>query len=532
MSLVKNPVIPGFHPDPSALRVGDDYYIANSTFEWWPGVDIYHSRDLVNWEWVCAPLTRTSQVDLRGDPNACCIWAPHLSYAKGLYWLVYTDVKSATIYKDTLNYVITAPSINGPWSDPVFVTASGFDPSLFHDEDGRSWFMNMLYDWRMGHKRFAGVVLQEFDTEKMCLVGERRRIFKGTSLGVCEGPQIYRRGEYYYLVCAAGGTEWNHAATVVRSDSLQGPWQESPYNPLITAEDDPDGYLQKAGHCSLLEKDGQWYITYLCARPLRRRGECVLGRETALQPIEWDSDGWPRLVGGGHNPQRTIQVEGTDARQCTDYSESVHFSPESGLPPSFKTLRAPMKAERDYSLTERPGWLRLHGGQSPSSLHEQTLFARRWQSFSFDAVTQMEFHPENFQQTAGLILFYDTSNWMYAYIGGEGDAGRPTARVLVNEGDAFSFASPLIDVSGSNTYTIRVQVRHDKARFLLGSGDDDPKPMGDWLPAWHLSDEHVGKLRGKTVFSGAMVGICAQDMDAHRSFADFAYFDYEEVHAD
>ena len=197
MSSLTNPIIPGFHPDPSALQVGEDYYIANSTFEWWPGVDIYHSTDLVNWEWVCSPLTRTSQADLMGDPNAGAIWAPHLSYAKGLYWLVFTDVKTGTIYKDTLNYIVTAPSITGPWSDPVFVTASGFDPSLFHDEDGRSWFVNMLYDWRMDHERFAGVVIQEFDAGAKRLVGPRRRIFRGTSLGVCEGPQIYRRHGYY-----------------------------------------------------------------------------------------------------------------------------------------------------------------------------------------------------------------------------------------------------------------------------------------------------------------------------------------------
>ena len=167
--------------------MGDDYYIATSTFEWWPGVDIYHSTDLVNWEWVAAPLNRPDIVNLRGNYDSGSIWAPHLSYAKGLFCLVFTDVKSWAPFKDMLNYVITAPSITGPWSEPTFMTASGFDPALYHDDDGRSYFLNMLFDWRLDRPSFAGTVIQEFDTESRRLVGERKHFYKGTSLGVCEG---------------------------------------------------------------------------------------------------------------------------------------------------------------------------------------------------------------------------------------------------------------------------------------------------------------------------------------------------------
>ena len=292
-----NPILPGFHPDPSALRVGDDFYIATSTFEWWPGVDIYHSKDLVNWEWAVAPLSRISQADLLGDYNSGGIWAPHLSYGKGRFWLAYTDVKSATAFKDTLNYIITAPQITGPWSDPVFVTASGFDPSLFHDDDGRCYFLNMLFDWRLENPGFAGTVIQEFDTGSMHLVGRRRHFYKGTDLGVCEGPQILKKDGYYYLLCAAGGTGYMHAATVARARTLAGPWEDSPFHPLLTARDVPDNPLQKSGHACFLSVGDEWYITHLCARPLTRRGNCTLGRETALQKIEW-VDGWPRLMNG------------------------------------------------------------------------------------------------------------------------------------------------------------------------------------------------------------------------------------------
>ena len=226
MNTIQNPILPGFAPDASALHVGEDYYIATSTFEWWPGIEIYHSKDLVNWQWAAAPIARRDMVpsELLGNYNSGSLWAPHLSYADGLFWLVYTDVKSSTAFKDTLNYVVTAPKITGPWSAPTLVTASGFDPALFHDDDGRHYFLNMLFDWRLENPGFAGTVIQEFDPVTRQLVGERRHFYRGTSLGVCEGPQILKKDGWYYLLCAAGGTGYLHAATVARAKTLDGPW--------------------------------------------------------------------------------------------------------------------------------------------------------------------------------------------------------------------------------------------------------------------------------------------------------------------
>lgn len=159
MNTIQNPILPGFAPDASALHVGKDYYIATSTFEWWPGIEIYHSQDLVNWKWAAAPIARRDMVpsELLGNYNSGSLWAPHLSYADGLFWLVYTDVKSSTAFKDTLNYVVTAPKITGPWSEPTLVTASGFDPALFHDDDRRHYFLNMLFDWRLETPALPGL---------------------------------------------------------------------------------------------------------------------------------------------------------------------------------------------------------------------------------------------------------------------------------------------------------------------------------------------------------------------------------------
>ena len=171
--MIRNPILPGFNPDPSICRVGNDYYIATSTFEWYPGVQIHHSTDLVNWKLIGRPLNRASQLDMRGNPDSCGIWAPCLSYADSVFWLVYTDVKRYDgNFKDSHNYIVTAPGITGPWSEPVYVNSSGFDPTLFHDDDGRKWFLNMVWNYRTesvgGNPKtpaFDGILLQEWDAK-------------------------------------------------------------------------------------------------------------------------------------------------------------------------------------------------------------------------------------------------------------------------------------------------------------------------------------------------------------------------------
>jgi xylan 1,4-beta-xylosidase len=226
-AVIRNPILRGFNPDPSIVRVGDDYYIATSTFEWFPGVQIHHSRDLVHWRLLTRPLTRASQLDMRGDPDSCGVWAPCLSHADGLFYLVYTDVKrygrttvggaSGASLRDFHNSLVTSPRIDGDWSDPVFLNSSGFDPSLFHDDDGRKYLVNQLWDHRPGRNRFAGIVLQEYAPAERRLSGERRLVFEGTPLGLTEAPHLYKRGGYYYLLTAEGGTGWGHAVTMARA---------------------------------------------------------------------------------------------------------------------------------------------------------------------------------------------------------------------------------------------------------------------------------------------------------------------------
>src|SRR6188768_3387701 len=254
---VANPILRGFNPDPSIVRVGDDYYIATSTFEWFPGVQIHHSRDLAHWRLAARPLNRPSQLDMRGEPDSCGIWAPCLTHADGLFHLIYTDVKRygrmGASFRDFHNYLVTCPSIDGDWSDPIYLNSSGFDPSLFHDDDGRKYLVNMLWDHRPGANRFGGIVLQEYSPPARALVGERTLIFTGTPIGLTEAPHIYKRDGYYYLIVAEGGTGWGHAVTMARSRTLEGPYELHPDGPVLTARDRPHATLQRAGHADLVE---------------------------------------------------------------------------------------------------------------------------------------------------------------------------------------------------------------------------------------------------------------------------------------
>jgi xylan 1,4-beta-xylosidase len=530
--MIQNPILTGFNPDPSLLKVGKDYYLATSTFEWWPGIEIYHSKDLVNWQLVAEPIQDESLISLRGVYNSGGIWAPHLSYADGRFWLVSTIVHSATAFKDTINFVMTSAHIAGPWSVPHFITASGFDPSLFHDEDGRHYILNMLFDHRLDHPGFSGIAMQEFDPHTFRTIGQRQKIYGGTAWGTCEGPQIMKKDGWYYLLCAAGGTGYSHAATVARSRRIWGPYEDSPVMPLISTRYAPYSPLKKCGHaCFAPVSADEWYIVFLCARPLLPvgRSTCPLGRETGLARIEWTADGWPRLANGTMVPDAVMAAPSIAATMPqSDHSQRIDFAQIKTLPPELKTLRGPL-ALATSSLTERPGFLRLYGRESLSSLNHQTLLARRWQAFHFTATTEMIFAPANFQQTAGLILFYDTANWAYLYSSFDEEKQQTYLRVETADMGHFRYLAPQQIIDPNQPVQLTVMVDRNIAIFSYTQGVQHGN-LGEVYAADHLSDDYV-KDQGHLGFTGAMVGICTQDMDTHRSYADFRYFDYQEITA-
>jgi len=523
-TIIRNPVLKGFNPDPSILRVDDDYYLATSTFEWFPGVQIHHSRDLVNWRLLTRPLDRVSQLDMVGNPDSGGIWAPCLSYSDGIFYLIYTDVKywKRDPYKIAYNYLVTAPSIEGPWSEPVFLNSSGFDPSLFHDEDGRKWLLNMEWDHRKRNNRFSGILLQEFCAETRSLVGEVRRIFKGTDRGLVEGPHLHKRNGWYYLLTAEGGTEYAHAATLARSRNIAGPYELHPQKHILSSYGRPDAELQKAGHASLVETQmGEWYLAHLCGRPVDGK-HCTLGRETAIQKCVWGADDWLYLEQGDVIP--SVTTKGPAGLSEAPFEEPVwdgkFDTPQLDI--HFQSLRRPVN-EDWLSLTARPGYLRLYGMEPTVSSFRQSLIARRVQSFDASVETSVEFSPQTFQQMAGLIAWYDTENHYYLRLSHDDTLGR-TLNIIGT--DAARSSEVLLDdvpVSAVGEIGMRLSLKGAALQFEFRVEGAGWTTIGPVLNGAILSDDynHLG-------FTGAFVGLCCQDISGQLRPADFGYFHYKE----
>lgn len=524
MSTIKNPILPGFNPDPSIVRVGEDYYIATSTFEWFPGVQIHHSRDLANWTLITRPLDRASQLDMIGNPDSGGIWAPCLSHHEGRFYLIYTDVKqwTGTRHKVTHNYLTTATNITGPWSEPIYLDSSGFDASLFHDDDGRKWYLSMIWDHRVERNQFSGTLLQEFDPVSNKLVGPRKNIFKGTDLKLTEGPHLYKRDGWYYLLTAEGGTGYEHAVTIARSRTIDGPYEVDPYNPFLSSRYDPDAPLQKAGHASLVQTQyGTWYAVHLCGRPLRDR-RCVLGRETAIQKFEWNDEGWPRLCHGDRVPTLTIEAEefpestGANSLSHHETFESDHLNIH------FQSLRRPID-ESWLSLKERSGWLRLKGEEPTTSNFRQSLIARRIQAFDTRIETATDFVPESFKQMAGLIAYYDTKNHYYLRISHDEVSGRHLMIIKCDAGENGEILETETKLPETGLVHLAVSINREQLQFSYRLDDQEWTEIGPSFDATILSDDYY-----TLGFTGAFAGLCAQDLTGQKAPADFAYFDYQE----
>lgn len=535
---VQNPILRGFHPDPSLIRVKEDYYLAVSTFEWCPGVRIYHSTDLIHWEYYTAPLDTFSKMDLRGIAASDGIWAPCLSYDGECFYLVYTVTHSAREYPtmDTPNYLICAKDLKGPWSEPIYLNSSGFDPSLFHDPSGKKYLVNMEWDYRKtkNGNPFAGILLQEYDKEKKMLVGEPIRIFPGTETGSTEGPHLYRHDEYYYLLCAEGGTGWFHAVTAARSKRIEGPYEVCPHNPVLSSWDGsrtPEAAgkelqerglrftgIQKAGHASMLETaDGRWLLAHLCARPVPGTRYCPMGRETALQEMVW-KDGWPVLKTGGYLPEQSIRfLEGSE-NNLPDFQIRKEYSFENDdFMEDFQTLRIPYD-QTGMTIKERPGYLRIYGKESIFSRYEQALLARRQTEWSFRAGTSFEFHPVSYQHSAGLIYRYDEKNQYYACV--TYDEEKKSAVAVLYEVVRGNLKRLDQKEVRGGVFTLELSVDGTKAQFYCKINEEDVC-LGPQVSVTYLSDEWADG------FTGSFVGMCVQDLRSRKIYADFQSFWYD-----
>ena len=512
---IQNPILPGFNPDPSICRVDEDYYIATSTFEWFPGVQIHHSRDLVHWRLLTHALQETRLLDLRGIPSSAGVWAPALSYHDGLFYLCYTIVhRHEAATKDTPNFLTTASSIDGPWSDPVFINASGFDPSLFHDDDGRKYWLNMVWDHRPNRSPFYGICLQEIDIDSRKLIGESKLIFKGSQIGLTEGPHLYKRNGWYYLLTAEGGTEYEHAVSLARSKNLHGPYEIHPENPILTSSGRPDLRLQKAGHASLVETStGEWYMPHLCGRPLPGSRRCNLGRETAIQKVEWRDDDWLYLVGDDNTPKERVPGPALEAHPWPALPNRLPFDSLH-----YATPRLPSRC-----VVRSPDHLRLVGAESLESCFEQAMLARRLTKHQATVTTCLEFTPQSFQQMAGLVAYYNNYLFHYLYLSFDEVQGHCLQIHTCDDGTStFPLGGHLIPVPEGEIY-LRATFDDQDLQFSWSLDGSSYHKVGEVLDASILSDDH-GDHWG---FTGTFIGLACQDLTGNRRVADFSFLEIE-----
>jgi xylan 1,4-beta-xylosidase len=546
VTLLRNPVLRGFAPDPSMVRVGDWYYVANSSFEWFPTIPVHRSRDLAHWEYAGHVRGAVPGDSLAGVPDSGGIWAPSLSWDGERFWVVYAVVRSVgTAYFDADVYVSTAVEVDGEWSAPRRVAGHGFDPALFH-EDGRLWLLNLQNDHRPGGRRFAGIVLSELDRETLAPIGGTHLLVQHERL--IEGPKLVRRDGWYHLLLAEGGTGFEHGVRVARSRSLTGPYTLDD-RPLLTSRDDPSLPLQKAGHGELVQlPGGDWVLSHLTARPLDTGGgpRCPLGRETAVQAVVWDAEGWPRLRQGGHHPAVEVDVP-------TPRASSARPDVPAGLP--FGELGWPWSSPRGYPDPSwaddrtRPGWIRLRGRHGPESRWAHSLLAQRITEHRAEAEVTVEARPRTFTQAAGLVLFYGTEAHVsldVTWAEPEGEEqhgqqwqgrGRTVLRLVEREESATRQAAVVdigADVDGPLTLGVTVDGVDARFWYAVGGGartavEGEARtpveraariPVGPVLDFSKLSDDHGTKLR----FTGAMVGIHAVDLVDAAFTADFTGF--------
>ena len=538
--MIHNPILRGFNPDPSIVLVGDDYYIATSTFEWFPGIQIHHSRDLRHWRLLTRPLNRLSQLDLRGVGASQGVWAPCLTWDRGTFYLVYTVVTAfyCNMY-DTHNYIVTAPDITGPWSEPAELSGFGFDPSLFHDDDGRKYMVCMVTDHRVPKKYAGRLIVQEYDPAARRMTGEPHEIYQAKDIFL-EGPHIFKRNGWYYLFCADTGTGEAHGQTMLRARHIFGPYEmdrpdfgdrTSPTEAysLLTSRHVPEHPLQKSGHADLVQtQQGDWYIVHLCARPLPQRNpenaprfagcrRYMLGRETALQRVVWTEDGWLRLHNGTHVPDAVLPDTGLPPCPWPAEPERDDFDAPQ-LPMHYQFLRLPLTGE-DLSLTARPGWLRLYGGDGLASRFRQSLIARRLTELTAVMETQVDFQPRCYKQMAGLVLYYDYDNYLYLHVTHDEELGR-VVTLLQAENKRYTSPFGYIPLPAEGAVRLRITLREGMAAFAW-------EAEGVWhhLPgevdASFLSDEACTE----GWFTGTMVGLCCQDLTASRLPADFDYLE-------
>lgn len=505
-----NPILAGFHPDPSIVRVREDFYLVTSTFAYFPGIPIFHSRDLVSWTQVGHVLDRPSQLNLDGLAISEGIFAPTIEHHQGTYYVLSTLVGAGG------NFVVTASRPAGPWSDPIWLPeVDGIDPSIFFDDDGKAFILNNgppegepLYE---GHR---ALWIQEFDLDARETVGRRTMIVDGGAdisqepIWI-EGPHLYKVEGQYLLSAAEGGTgEW-HSQVVFRSDDILGPYEPYEANPFLTQRHlDPSrsNPVTSVGHADLVEtQNGDWWAVFLGTRPYDG-GHYNTGRETFLMPVRW-IDGWPAITVADETVplvhERPTLPRQAEPEVSTSGNFVVRDEFDEPLAPYWSFIRTP-----------REDWFEVDGGSLSlvprpdhiGSLAQPSFIGRRQQHAHATASAAISFHPAGVGEAAGLVAFQNEDH--YYFLAVANDSGRTVVRLEMAHGESSGaraevIASELVDLPRDAPVYLRIEAKGPLYDFYYGFRD------GDWIPLKVGADGTILSTRTAGGFVGTFLGMYA-----------------------
>ncbi len=497
-----NPILPGMYPDPSICRVDSDYYMVNSTFQYFPGVPLWHSRDLVNWRQLGNVLDRPSQLPLGGASAWFGIYAPTIRHHDGTFYMITTNVGDNGVHNG--NFLVTATDPAGPWSDPIWLDQGGIDPSLYF-EGGKCYMVSNPDE---------NISLCEIDPATGRQLTPSRRIWQGDGGRHPEAPHIYYRDGWYYLLIAEGGTEMGHSATIARSRDIYGPYESNPANPILyhqrrIAQDNP---IQGVGHADLVEApDGRWWLVCLGFRP-SAAGSYVTGRETYLAPVEWGADGWP-VVNGGGVITTEMNVEGAAATAGRPRNGRVDFASLEAMPLDWVYLRNPDTSA--YALT--PAGLQLRGAEADlTSLGSPTFVARRQQDISFEATTAVRLTDARPGGRACLTVYFDVTSHYELYLRQNPDGSRSVCLSY----KLYRLAHTVAEISvPSDVATVELRITSDADAYRFACSTDGG---AGWLPVGELDTRYLTKDTAGG-FTGVVIGLYATGP----ATAIFPYFSYD-----
>lgn len=500
-----NPILPGFYPDPSICAVGDDFYLVNSTFAYFPGIPIMHSKDLAHWEQIGNACDRESQLPLGDTGHSRGLFAPTIRYHEGTFYIICTNVSYGG------NFIITAQNPAGPWSEPHYIEgADGIDPSLFFDEDGTCYYIGT-------HPNPAGcqydgdwyIWIQELDIENMKLVGEVHNVWNGAMRNIIwpEGPHLYKIGEYYYIMHAEGGTGPDHAVTVCRSKNVYGPYENNFCNPILTHRHLGRKYpICYVGHADLVKTiNDEWYMVMLAVRPLE--GYTTMGRETFLARVEWEND-WPVVNPGVGRLTDTVEINLPKWTAYTAESNEYVFSTMGQLPPEFMVLRNADKSH--YSLEKGKGLLMLFDTHTLKEQASPSYLALRQKHHHFMAKALLDVSNLSKDKRAGIAYVQNNLYNLRVEVN-----GKMAEVILCEKGtDRRVISMPL---QGSNPLEVSLEVDGLSAAVII-EGQKSPE-----VDIRTLSTEAAGG------FTGCTVGLYAVADTENTDCACFKRFSYSEV---